>query len=404
MLVDSDGGSFANPEDTTGDGIDTTVPSDTSININDGADNTTSTSVTLSISAEDNVGVTGYFVSESSETPSLNDSDWQSVTSTTAYSDSNVTFTLAAAESAGTETRTVYVWFRDAAGNLSSSSDSIILTYYLPDTGQTESYTDTFGEDSDYLIHPPAYQDNGDGAVTDLNTGLMWQQATSSSQMDWDSAGSYCSGLSLAGHSDWRLPAADELQSIVDYGESGPSIDTTVFQGTLSSEYWSSTTYMSDTSRAWDVSFDVGGVFTRSKDISSYVRCVRGNSSATSFTDNSDGTVTDQKTGLMWQQATSSSSMNWEAALTYCEGLTLASQSDWRLPNIKELSSIVDRSQDNPWIDTTAFQVASSPFYWSSTARVVDTSRAWDVDFSLGYVHTNVKSDSYYVRCVRGGQ
>jgi hypothetical protein len=273
----------------------------------------------------------------------------------------------------------------------------------LPDTGQTQSYTDTFGEDSDYLIYPPAYQDNGDGTVTDLNTGLMWQQATSGSQMDWDSAGSYCSGLSLAGHSDWRLPASDELQSIVDYGESSPAIDTTAFPGSQSSYYWSSTTLVSSTSHAWFVNFSSGYVGNNPKSASYYVRCVRGNSSASSFTDNEDGTVTDQKTRLVWQQATSSSSMHREAALAYCEDLTLASQSDWRLPNIKELGSIVDRSQSSPAIDTTAFPGTKSSFYLSSTTSVIITSNAWIVLFDPYYNGVVGRTSvSGYVRCVRG--
>jgi hypothetical protein len=278
--------------------------------------------------------------------------------------------------------------------------DKIESNYYLPDTGQTESYTDTFGEDSDYLIYPPAYQDNGDGTVTDLNTGLMWQQAASGSQMDWDSAGSYCSGLSLAGYSDWRLPAADELQSIVDYGRSNPAIDTTAFPGAQSSNYWSSTTH-DYKSEAWNVDFNGGQAGYHN---GGYVRCVRGGSSATSFTDNSDGTVTDQKTGLMWQQATSSSMIDWEASLTYCEDLTLASQSDWRLPNIKELGSIVDGSQSGPPIDTTAFPGAQSSNYWSSTTHVDYTSEAWNVDFNGGHAGYHSKSYGGYVRCVRGGQ
>jgi hypothetical protein len=152
---------------------------------------------------------------------------------------------------------------------------SSVSSYYLPDTGQTVSHTDTFGEDNDYLIHPPAYRDNGDGTVNDLNTGLIWQQATSDSEMDVDSAGSYCSGLSLAGYSDWRLPNIYELQSIVDYGKYGPSIDTTAFPGTKSFSIWSSTTDISSFG-AWLVGFYNGIVSYEHKSDKFSVRCVRG--------------------------------------------------------------------------------------------------------------------------------
>jgi hypothetical protein len=292
----------------------------------------------------------------------------------------------------------------DEMDDSGTTDDSVVCSssYCLPDTGQTVSYTDTFGEDSDYLIHPPAYRDNGDGTVNDLNTGLMWQQATSSYTMNWASAGSHCSGLSLAGHSDWRLPAVDELQSIVDYGELNPVIDTTAFPGTQSSGYWSSTTSVSYTSSAWPVSFSSGHVADGSESNSYGVRCVRGSSSVSSFTYNGDGTVTDNTTGLMWQQAKTSSGMTWEGSLTYCEGLTLANQSDWRLPNIKELGSIVDRSQSGLSIDTTAFPGTPSSPYWSSTTYVGNTSWAWSVLFSSGYVWSYDKSGSYDVRCVRG--
>src|SRR3990172_5315643 len=107
---------------------DSTTPSSPMISINSGALSTTSTSVTLTLSATDNVGVTGYYASETSTTPSASATGWTSVTSTTGYS-ATVSFTLSSESQIGTYTKTVYVWFKDAAGNVSaSSSDSITLT------------------------------------------------------------------------------------------------------------------------------------------------------------------------------------------------------------------------------------------------------------------------------------
>ena len=116
--------------------IDTTAPSNTtSANfINSGALSTTSTSVTLTLSATDAVGVTGYYASETSTTPSASATGWTSVTSTTSYSSASVSFTL----SIGDGTKTVYVWFKDAAGNVSvSASDSIILDTTAPTISST---------------------------------------------------------------------------------------------------------------------------------------------------------------------------------------------------------------------------------------------------------------------------
>ena len=102
---------------------DTTAPTSPSVSIDSGASSTTSTSVALTLSATDNVGVTAYYASETSTTPSASAAGWTSVTSTTSYS-ASVSFTL----SSGSGTKTVYVWFKDAAGNISaSSSDSITL-------------------------------------------------------------------------------------------------------------------------------------------------------------------------------------------------------------------------------------------------------------------------------------
>ena len=123
------------------------------------------------------------------------------------------------------------------------------------------------------------------------------------------------------------------------------------------------------------------------------------------FTDNGDGTVTDGNTGLMWQQD-EGGQMSWEDAITYCEGLSLAGYTDWRLPNIKELESITDDSLYYPAINTNFFPDAHMDAYWSSTTYDYPggTGTAWSVEFNYGSVHDYTKSNSYYVRCVRGGQ
>ena len=121
------------------------------------------------------------------------------------------------------------------------------------------------------------------------------------------------------------------------------------------------------------------------------------------FTDNGNSSVTDQKTGLVWQQTTASS-RNWESALSYCESLVLANQSDWRLPNIKDLGSIADLSTYDPAIDTTAFPGTESSFYWSSTAYLRSASGAWRIHFYYGVVEGYNLGGIHYVRCVRGGQ
>ncbi|MCD6359901.1 MAG: DUF1566 domain-containing protein, partial [Armatimonadetes bacterium] len=145
----------------------------------------------------------------------------------------------------------------------------------LPDTGQTQSYTDVFGEDSDYTINSPSYTDNGDGTVTDNVTGLMWQQEDDDTTRTWDEACSYCDDLTLGGYSDWRLPSVMELICIVNYGTYNPSIDTTYFSGTNAAYYWSATAYALDSADAWCVGFNDGNADNVAHIDHDYVRCVR---------------------------------------------------------------------------------------------------------------------------------
>jgi len=131
--------------------------------------------------------------------------------------------------------------------------------------------------------------------------------------------------------------------------------------------------------------------------------------SGTRFTNNTDGTITDNATGLMWVQdgtglgCNNGSTLAWAAAITFAEGLDFAGYSDWRLPNVKELQSIVDYGTYNPAIDSV-FTNTQSDYYWSSTTYAVNTGNAWTVDFDVGHVSYGSKGVGYYVRPVRGGQ
>ncbi len=120
-----------------------------------------------------------------------------------------------------------------------------------------------------------------------------------------------------------------------------------------------------------------------------------------SYTFNGDSTITDNTTGLRWMQTDDGTGRNWETAIDYCEDLDLAGYTDWRLPNIKELSFLVDRSRVNPAIDPVF--TCSSSYYWSSTPCAGDTNDAWGVNFSGGSAYSGSKNGYYYVRCVRGG-
>ena len=132
------------------------------------------------------------------------------------------------------------------------------------------------------------------------------------------------------------------------------------------------------------------------------------------FVDNGDGTVTDMCTGLLWQKDTadisgdgsigqwpdSEDAVYWEDALEYCEGLSLAGHDDWRLPNVREIQSIVDYGRVDPAIDPAFGTVPF--FYWSSTPGAHDPDNVWYVDFEDGRSYSNDdRGDHFYVRAVR---
>ena len=134
------------------------------------------------------------------------------------------------------------------------------------------------------------------------------------------------------------------------------------------------------------------------------------------YTDNGNGTVTDSATGLIWQKCSagqgttlgncstgSISDYSWSSAITYCESLTLGGRSDWRLPNVNELRSIVNyASTSSPRIDSITFPSTVDLFYWSSSTYVLNTSIAWGVFFRTGEVDYNNKTSNRYVRCTTG--
>ena len=119
--------------------------------------------------------------------------------------------------------------------------------------------------------------------------------------------------------------------------------------------------------------------------------------------DNTKLVVNDTKTGLMWQDDAVGSTMTWANAITTCENLTLGGYSDWRLPNIRELKSIVDKTRANPAISPNFTAIASN-YYWSSTTNASVPSGAWVVYFGNGNDAWDDKASSNYVRCVRAGQ
>jgi hypothetical protein len=303
----------------------------------------------------------------------------------------------------------------------------VTAAFKLPDTGQTKCYQTVSpyaeipcagtGQDGAYSINPMSYTDNGNGTVTDNNTGLMWQKADNNQTYNWyQASGSYdstynpsaqnvCRSLDLADYTDWRLPSLKELVSIVDFGVGGfePTIKEEYFPNTSLSYYWTSNDHAGSTIGARAVNFWGARIYNYPKEwTDSYVRCVRGGQETSILIDNGNGTVTDNNTGLMWQKG-ELGQMTFGSALSHCELLSLGGYSDWRLPNIKELESLIDESQYDPAIKISFFPNAIASSYWSSTTNTSHLEEVRCVDFEDGTNNSIIKDYGYYARCVRGG-
>lgn len=139
---------------------------------------------------------------------------------------------------------------------------------------------------------------------------------------------------------------------------------------------------------------------------------------ASRFTVNPNQTVTDQATGLIWKQCLqglsgancitgSAKSVTWQQAFNEAQNEDFADQSDWRLPNIKELSSIIERACDGPAINIMVFPRSSSglfSFVWSASPFNSNADDAWIVSFDSGSADNVDRVSNFSVRLVRGGQ
>ncbi len=346
---------------------------------------------------------------------------------------------------------------------------SLIISQDFPivDTGQDLCY-DTlnviscpqpgepyYGQDSQFNGIQFSFQDNNDGTITDLNTGLIWQQFLFEDKLTYDDALAAADTFSLNGFDDWRLPSIKELYSLIDFtGATGtsaansiPFIDTiyfefrygdeTIGERFIDAQYVSRTEYVGTTMNG---DFTVFGVNFADGRIKGYgttmpggseklfeVRLVRGNTSygVNSYIDNIDGTITDSSTGLMWSRTDNGVGLSWEEALNWVyqkNQETYLGYNDWRLPNAKELQSILDYTRSPQTTNSAAidplFEVTqiidegggtNYPFYWTSTTHADgppdhQLTKAVYVAFgeALGFMEAPPGSGNYVLMDVHG--
>ena len=292
-------------------------------------------------------------------------------------------------------------------------SQSVIKSMLLlPDSGQTTSYTTTFGEDNDYNINPPSFTNNSNGTITDNVTSLMWQQGDGG-EMTIENAILYCDNLVLGGFSDWRLPTKQESLSILNFDRNNPALNTVYFPNTNAEYWWTSTVNFTNPNSIWITNAGGGtGPKLKTETTSAggikrfHPRAVRNTTIPTTvnhFTDNGDGTITDNATNLIWQKTPSTATYTWEQAISFAENLIQSGTSDWRLPNIKELASINIETTNAPSANTNYFTI-SSVKYWSSTTQFAPGgTSAWFNDFqNFGITSYDLKTNVHDVICVRG--
>jgi hypothetical protein len=336
-----------------------------------------------------------------------------------------------------------------------------------------------------------SYTDNGNGTITDNVTGLMWEaldQLTyggnpsdihdaGNSYTTWASAFQKIADLNsanFAGYTDWRLPNVNELHSLIFFATAAPAVVPSAFNNGTDSftypigSYWSSTTDEGEPFYAYGVSFTVGADINGLKTSATnfFVRAVRGpvvtptagvlntgqggqcwDSSgnsiscagtgqdgesqigvARSYTDNGNGTITDNGTGLMWEELENvygtenlsdptdvdNNYTTWNLAFQNIADLNAANfagYSDWRMPNIKEIQTLKNYGELSPTIDL-AFNNGTDSFtqpsgYWSSTTSLSNPGWAYGENFYQvgGTFPTLFKTNPFAngsVRAVRG--
>lgn len=328
------------------------------------------------------------------------------------------------------------------------------LSYPIVDTDQLTFFSNTtlieeplvgspfYGQDASYSGFQPSYTDNGDGTVTDNVTGLMWQQTLDQNGdgvIDYDDKLPYDEILDVAqnattgGYTDWRLPTIKEQYSLILFsgrdisGYEGtstdgliPFLDDDVFgfaygdesagERLIDVQLASTDVYVGSTeieTLIFGVNFADGrikgyGSSLLGQDKFFNYLLVRGATDygVNDFEDNGDGTITDNATGLMWMQDDNGEGVVWQDALTYAEGFEYGGHSDWRLPNIKELQSILDYTR-SPATDNTAAidplfnctEITNEdgqidyPYYWSGTTHgnwTQNMEGAWAAYMSFG--------------------
>ncbi|MBS0618452.1 MAG: DUF1566 domain-containing protein [Spirochaetes bacterium] len=229
------------------------------------------------------------------------------------------------------------------------------------------------------------------------------------------------SGAGYAGLTNWRLPTFRELFQFQKYDVNGVYIDTNLFGGPTAATHWTSNLILPAASTALAITT---GMSANGVGALANIRCVAGGAyPQPDWADNGDGTVSEKRSGLIFQKcaygltnnATCSGTMtagNWATALSYCHSLSLGGRS-WRLPNLNEMIVLVDPTRTAaPYINPVYFpniplDGALAYEFWTSTTAPNNGNYPYVLNFTTPNVGnidakgaTVTGSNSYHARCV----
>jgi Protein of unknown function (DUF1566) len=304
----------------------------------------------------------------------------------------------------------------------------------------------------------PRFVDNNDGTVSDKLTGLVWlKDADLYGEVPWTKALTLARGLASGSDGlsdksspgDWRLPNIRELLSLIDYGTADPIIPAGhPFKNVKSAIYWTSTSLAPAPLLGWMMTLGIGPTVFDVKGSSNRVWPVRGvkgcvprtgqqqcwdgngnpipSCSGTGqdgdlqvgvappdprFTDNGDGTVTDNMTNLVWLKNGNPFGLRtWDQALALCNSLADgdsglsdgSAAGQWRLPNIREIESLVDYNNFGPCLpNPNPFVQVRPSSYWTSTSVSAAPTEAMFIILGVGPSIFDSKEHQFFVWPVR---
>jgi len=266
----------------------------------------------------------------------------------------------------------------------------------------------------------PRFEARGE-VVLDRLSGLMWTQdaGLTGFPQTWDEAQDFVAKMNrkaACGYHDWHLPERRELFSLVSHDRINPALpDEAPFENVFNGYYWTATTCSRLKQEAWYIHLGGGRIYRGMKH-GSYmvwpVRCRLNGNGATLTAGRyvvDRGTAYDRLSDLEWAEmgGAPSGPLSWQDALDFIGGMNahhVNKHADWRLPNVRELESLIDDRRHTPALS------AGHPFgqvpqgCWSSTTSVYEPHYAWVVYMQDGAVGVGFKKQAdFHVWAVRGG-